>query len=65
MNYLYQPIYEYEKEVFGDKIKLNFASSIVYETEERARLCALDAWNMLCSVDGTLLNIEIRQLTIG
>ena len=65
MSYLYQPVYEYEKEVFGDKIKINFASSIVYNTRERARLCALDAWNMLCSEDDTLLNIEIRQLTIG
>lgn len=65
MSYLYQPIYEYEKEVFGDKIKINFASPIVYNTRERARLCALDAWNVLCSEDDTLLNIEIRQLTIG
>lgn len=65
MSYLYQPIYEYEKEVFGDKIKINFASSIVYNTRERARLCALNAWNILCSEDDTLLNIGIRQLTIG
>lgn len=65
MSYLYQPVYEYEKEVFGDKIKINFASSIVYNTRERARLCALDGWNMLCSEDDTLLNIGIRQLTIG
>lgn len=65
MSYLYQPVYEYEKEVFGDKIKINFASSIVYNTRERARLCALDSWNMLCTEDDTLLNIEIRQLSIG
>ena len=65
MSYLYQPVYEYEKEVFGDKIKINFASSIVYNTRERARLCALDDWNMLSSEDDTLLNIEIRQLSIG
>lgn len=65
MSYLYQPVYEYEKEVFGEKFKIDFASSIVYNTRERARLCALDAWNMLCSEDDTLLNIEIRQLTIG
>lgn len=65
MSYLYQPVYEYEKEVFGDKIKINYTSSIVYNTRERARLCALDDWNLLCSEDDTLLNIEIRQLTIG
>ena len=65
MSYLYQPIYEYEKEVFGEKITIKFASSIVYCTRERARLCALDNWNMLCSEDDTLLNIEIRQLVIG
>ena len=65
MRYLYQPIYEYEKEVFGDKIKISFTSSIVYNTRERARLCALDAWNMLSSEDDTLLNIEIKQISIG
>lgn len=65
MSYLYQPIYKYEKEVFGDKIEITFASSIVYNTRERARLCALNAWSMLSTEDDTLLNIEIRQLTIG
>ena len=65
MSYLYQPIYEYEKEVFGDKIKINFASSIVYNTRERARLCALDDWNNIKYDEDTLINIEIRQLTIG
>lgn len=65
MSYLYQPVYEYEKEVLGDKIKMDFYSSIVYDTEERARLCALDAWNEIMSENDTLLNIEIRQLTIG
>lgn len=65
MRYLYQPVYEYEKEVFGQKMRMSFTSSIVYDTEERARLCALDAWNENMSEDDTLLNIEIRQLTIG
>ena len=65
MSYLYQPVYEYEKEVFGKKMRMSFTSSIVYDTEERARLCALDAWNEIMSEDDTLLNIEIRQLTIG
>ena len=65
MRYLYQPVYEYEKEVFGQKMRMSFTSSIVYDTEERARLCALDAWNEIMSEDDTLLNIEIRQLTIG
>ena len=65
MRYLYQPVYEYEKEVFGQKMRMSFTSSIVYDTEERARLCALDAWNEIVSEDDTLLNIEIRQLTIG
>lgn len=65
MSYLYQPVYDYEKDVFGQKMRMSFTSSIVYDTEERARLCALDAWNILCDEDDTLLNIEIRQLTIG
>lgn len=65
MSYLYQPTYYYEKDVLGQKIRMSFTSSIVYDTEERARLCALDVWNMICTEDNTLLNIEIRQLTIG
>ena len=65
MSYLYQPVYEYRKEVFGKKMIMSFTSSIVYDTEERARLCALDAWNEIMSEGDTLLNIEIRQLTIG
>ena len=65
MSYLYQPVYEYRKEVLGKKMIMSFTSSIVYDTEERARLCALDAWNEIMSEDDTLLNIEIRQLTIG
>ena len=65
MSYLYQPIYEFEKKVFGYKIKINFAYPIVYNTRERAHLCALVAWNVFCDEDDTLLNIEIRQLTIG
>lgn len=63
MSYLYQPVYEYVKSEFT--IHFTYHSSIIYDTEERARLCALDAWNVLCSEDDTLLNIEIRQLTIG
>ena len=65
MSYLYQPVYEYRKEVLGKKMIMSFTSSIVYDTEERARLCALDAWNEIMSEGDTLLNIEIRQLTIG
>lgn len=65
MSYLYQPVYEYEKDVLGQKMRMSFTSSIVYDTEERARLCALDAWNEIMSEGDTLLNIEIRQLTIG
>lgn len=62
---LFQPVYEYEKEVFGIKIKMDFTSTIVYDTEERAKLCALDAWNNIMTDDDTLLNITIRQLILG
>lgn len=65
MSYLYQPVYDYKKDVHGRKMIMSFTSSIVYDTEERARLCALDAWNEIMSEGDTLLNIEIRQLTIG
>ena len=63
MSYLYQPVYEYVK----SELEIHFTcnSSIIYYTEERARLCAIDDWNNIKYDEDTLINIEIRQLTIG
>lgn len=62
-SFLYQPVFEYVKSKFT--IHFTYHSSIIYDTEERARLCALDDWNNIKSDEDTLLNIEIRHLTIG
>ena len=59
-----QPIYEYEnKDKFGSR-SVSYYSTIVYETEEQAKICALDAWNDIKSEGDTLLNITFRQLII-
>lgn len=63
MKQLYQPIYEYVKS--GFTMHFTYPSSIVYDTEERARLCALDNWFEIMSENDKLLDITIKVLTIG
>lgn len=61
---LFQPVYEYDKDVFGRKMKMEFSSSIVYYTEELAKMRALDDWNEIKTNDDTLVNITIRQIIL-
>ena len=63
MSYLYQPIFEYSKELFGKRITISFTSSKVYDSEKRARSCALKTWRDICTDDDILMSIDIRQLT--
>ena len=62
---LFQPVYEYDKDVFGRKLNMVFHSTIVYDTMERAKLCAFDTWKDLQSDNDTLKNITIQQLILG
>lgn len=63
MKQLYQPVFEYVNSENSQHFTYN--SSIVYETEERARLCALDAWRDIVSEDDILIDITFKILFIG
>lgn len=62
MKKLYQPVFVYE--ISGNSEQFTFASSIVFETEERARLCA-DLWKDIMSEDDVLIDITFKILFIG
>lgn len=62
---LFQPVFVYDKDVFGEIKRRSFNSAIVYRTKKQANLCALDDWNNIKSDEDTLINITIRQLVIG
>ena len=63
MKQLFQPVYEYVKTEYSEHF--TYFSSIVYETEERARLCALDNWRDIMSEDDKLVDITFKVLFIG
>lgn len=63
MKQFYQPVYEYVKTESSEHF--TYFSSIVYDTEERARLCALDNWRDIMSEDDRLVVITFKVLFIG
>ena len=63
MKQLYQPVFEYVKTECSEHFTYN--SSIVYDTEERARWGALDNWRDIMSEDDKLIDITFKILFIG
>lgn len=61
---LFQPVYEYDKMVFGRTMRMEYASSIVFDNEMRARLKALETWDIIRTDDDTLINITYKQLVL-
>ena len=64
MNHLFQPVYEYDKDIYGRKVRMKFVSSIVYETEEQAKISTLNTWDLIKENDETLVNITFNELII-
>mgnify|MGYP003553440861 CR=1 FL=1 len=64
MNHLFQPVYEYDKDIYVRKVRMKFVSSIVYETEEQAKISTLNTWDLIKENDETLVNITFNELII-
>ena len=63
MKELYQPVFEYMKTGFWQHFY--YQSTIVYDTEERARLCAPGDWKDIMSEDDKLIDITFKTLFLG